>query len=181
MVDDIKVVTGGMDGFVRQLRSVRSRPARKRIMKSAMTSAMKPIKTGFRRDVRRAKAVRLRFLAKSIKDKVKVFPDGNVFGIVGAERKLHIVNGVRINPANYIHLADQGTEAHGKKKSPDKPWRFKDLVTGRWRTLKGKRHPGAKAKPFREQVARRYGFIAQWVFARRFGMLLTRELKKQGG
>lgn len=177
---DISVITGGMDEFVAQVDQVRRISTRRRIMKSAMTSALKPVKTGMRRDIRRAKAVRTKTLAKAIKDKVKVFPDGNVFGIVGAERKLHIINGMRVNPANYIHLVDLGTKAHNKKRNPGKPWRFRDFRTGKWRTLDRSRHPGAKAKPFRDHAVRNYGFIARWIFVNRFKTLLERELKKQG-
>lgn len=171
---NLEIRLDGVEPFLAKLVAF-SPKVRRGILRKALRTASGPVKKEMRKAVRQLGAVRFKHLAKSIREKLKTYPSGVVFLAVGARRK-KLPDGE--NPGNYGHLVGGGTKPHGKKKNLDKPWRFRDEKTGQWITLKGKRHPGAKAKDFRNVAARISQRKISSAFGKRVDDLITKELAK---
>lgn len=92
----------GIDQSLRMIRRLKVQ-VQKRILKKAINAAGSTV-------AKRAKSQAARFrglLAKSIGKKVKTTPRGEVIASIGARRGFAImVNGKRVDPVRYAHLAD---------------------------------------------------------------------------
>jgi len=165
----------GVNKTIRTLKNFDNKVQAK-IVRASLRTSTNPIKKELRREIRSAGLVDKKNLVKSITTKLKVYRSTrgpSVFLVVGARRK-KLDDGA--NPANYIHLVGGGVKPHKKKKNPGKPWRIK---TNRgWRTLKGQRHPGVKAKRFRQAAANKAKRLVPQVFQRRMTELVKKELTK---
>ena len=156
----------------------------RRILKSSFNSSTGPIKTKLRQIIRR-EANRTGTLAKAIQSKSGVSGGGAdriaAYVLVGARSRRKQITDPEtgtpktVNPANYLHLADLGTQPHHQ---PD-GYRFRN-VNGRrvlYKSPFGTQHPGARGKGMMERAARVIGPKTQERFSRQFEKRLEKCLR----
>jgi len=169
MSDTFSVELDGVDPLLRKLQRVERRSTQRSILRRAFKSATGPVKKAMRRNIRSAGAVRSRALAKSIRDKVKVYNSGIVVAVVGPNSKK--VDGV--SPSRYAHLVDKGVAPHNYKK---KQLTHVQRYDGTWFTHRT--HPGSKPKPFLKQTEQAVRTAVKGVFKQRLEILINRALTK---
>jgi len=168
----IQVKIDGLKPVLKRLNKVAKPRRRAAILAQSLNAGLAPLKTAFRRQIRRQGAVRKGHLLKAVVSKVKGYPSGNAVLMVGVRDKK---SGDGENPGKYFHLVDLGTKSH---ELPGRPARMNGqwiLVPGRWQ------HPGAKSKPIREPATNAVTSekISDKIMVR-LEKLLTKELSTGG-
>jgi hypothetical protein len=120
------------------------------IARKAVSKALAPISRQAKKNITPLK--RSGLLRKSIVSKVKVFPSGVAFGVVGPDRGVTgVYEGRKVWPQKYFHMVEYGTRPHRIGKGST-------LLQANKPNLKevqqGYKHPGAKAfKPLARAAA----------------------------
>lgn len=131
---DVRIQIEGIQHLLGQLAEVEK--AARKAMRTGLAKAGKAVIAKAKPNV----PVRFGYLKKSLI--VKVNQRGSPYAIVGAENKVFIHEGRKVNPAKYAHLAEEGSQPH--------PYIRKKKLLGAEVSVKSREgtHPGAKGQPF---------------------------------
>lgn len=168
----ISIKIDGIDEFLKDLKQIQRPATQRRVLESALKYAIVPVRRHIRTEIRKSGAIYRNILVRNIGSKVKVLARAR-FGLAIAGAKSRGTGG-KYDPARYIHLADLGSSPH----TGPNPWVYYDTPTGRFKTLRDGRHPGAKSHGWRRRAARRSRREVNERFSRRFLERYTLELVK---